>query len=109
MLSGRHLVVKATGKPIAIQSYACPPTEAAVDLHQRHAIPPHPGLGDYWLFDLAAKSFAAVGGDAPPASLMYAAFSPDGSRIAYVRANDLYVEPSAGDAPPRQLTRDGTT
>ena len=32
---------------------------------------------------------------------MYAAFSPDGSRIAYVRAHNLYVEPSAGDAPPR--------
>ena len=28
----------------------------------------------------------------PPASLMHAKFSPDGSRVAYVRSNNIYVE-----------------
>jgi dipeptidyl-peptidase-4 len=27
-----------------------------------------------------------------PATLMFAKFSPDGSRVGYVRENDLYVE-----------------
>ena len=33
-----------------------------------------------------------LGGDAPAASLMHAKFSPDGSRVAYVRSNNIYVE-----------------
>jgi dipeptidyl-peptidase-4 len=33
-----------------------------------------------------------LGGDAPEASLMYAKFSPDGTRVAYVRSQNIYVE-----------------
>jgi dipeptidyl-peptidase-4 len=48
--------------------------------------------GDYWVLDLSHDSFKKVDGDAPPASLMFAKFSPDGTRVAYVRAHDIYVE-----------------
>jgi dipeptidyl-peptidase-4 len=64
-------------------------------------------FGDYWLLDLDRKTLRKLGGDAPPSSLMYADFSPDGTRIAYVRGNNLYVEPTSGEAPPRALTGDG--
>ncbi len=49
------------------------------------------------------------------ASLMFAKFSPDGTRVAYVRANDLYVERLAGGpittltTTGRETTINGTT
>ncbi len=48
--------------------------------------------GDYWVLDLKTRSLRRLGGDAPPSLLMFAKFSPDGSRVAYVRENNLYVQ-----------------
>ncbi len=48
--------------------------------------------GDYWVLDLASGRLRQLGGDAPASSLMFAKFAPDGARVAYVRANNLYVE-----------------
>jgi dipeptidyl-peptidase-4 len=48
--------------------------------------------GDYWILDRASGSLRKVGSDAPAASLMFAKFSRDASRVAYVRDRDLYVE-----------------
>jgi dipeptidyl-peptidase-4 len=51
--------------------------------------------GDYWVLALENGKPGALkklGGDAPEASLMYAKFSPDGTRVAYVREQNLYVE-----------------
>lgn len=51
--------------------------------------------GDYWVLDLRTHRLRQVGRDAPPSSLMFAKFSPDGSRVAYVREQNLYVEDNA--------------
>ena len=48
--------------------------------------------GDYWVLDVASGALRKLGGVAPPSSLMFAKFSPDGTRVAYVVANNLYVE-----------------
>lgn len=48
--------------------------------------------GDYWVLDLASKSLRQLGAGAPPSSLMFAKFSPDAQHVAYVRANNIYVE-----------------
>jgi dipeptidyl-peptidase-4 len=63
--------------------------------------------GDYWILDRTAKSLRKLGGDAPASTLMFAKFSPDGRRVAYVRDNDLYVEDIATAAITR-LTSDGS-
>jgi dipeptidyl-peptidase 4 len=47
------------------------------------------------------------GNQAKPSTLMFAKFSPDGGRVAYVRENNLYVE-SLDDGGITQLTRDGS-
>jgi dipeptidyl-peptidase-4 len=55
--------------------------------------------GDYWTFDVASGVLRKLGGPSAPAStLMFAKFSPDGGRVAYVRANNLYVEDLANGA-----------
>ena len=63
--------------------------------------------GDYWLLDRQAGTLKKLGGDAPEASLMYAQFNPAGTKVAYVRQNDIYVEDLASGAITR-LTQDGS-
>ena len=48
--------------------------------------------GDYWLMDLHSKKMKKLGAGRPQSSLMFAKFSPDGSRVAYVSEQNLYVE-----------------
>lgn len=65
--------------------------------------------GDYWVLDLKANSLRKLGGaDAKPSSLMFAKFSPDGRRVAYVRENNLYVENLFGDNYVKKLTTNGS-
>ena len=48
--------------------------------------------GDYWVLDLRTRAMRQIGRGAPESTLMFAKFSPDGSRVAYVRQQNLYVE-----------------
>ena len=48
--------------------------------------------GDWWLLDLQTWVLRRLGVGFEPATLMFAKFSPDGRRVAYVHQNDLYVE-----------------
>ena len=63
--------------------------------------------GDYWLVSLADKKLRQLGKKLPESSLMFAKFSPDGSRVAYVSGNNIYVEDLSGSSVV-QLTHDGT-
>ena len=55
--------------------------------------------GDYWVLDVARRARCRkIGGKAPESSLMFAKFSPDGTRVAYVRGNNIYVEHLADGA-----------
>ena len=64
--------------------------------------------GDYWVLDLGSGRLAKLGGDAPEATLMFAKFSPDATRVAYVRANNIFVQRLDTYAI-TQLTTDGTS
>lgn len=63
--------------------------------------------GDYWVLDLKNKQLQKLGGKAPASTLMFAKFSPDGTRVAYVRQNNIYVE-TLKTGQIQQLTRDGS-
>ncbi len=68
--------------------------------------------GDYWVLDLEGdgrdgEPLYQLGGDVPEATLMFAKFSPDGRRVAYVQANDIYVE-ALRDGNITPLTTDGS-
>ena len=60
--------------------------------------------GDYWVLDLKGGALAELGGQHPPSSLMFAKFSPDATRVGYVRANNVYVE-RLDDGKITQLTK----
>jgi len=63
--------------------------------------------GDYWVYDLDRRSLTQIGRDALEASLMFAKFSPNGDRVAYVMQNNIYVE-NMSDGRTTRLTLDGT-
>lgn len=63
--------------------------------------------GDYWIFDFTSNTLKKIGGDLPSSSLMFAKFSPDGEKIAYVSENNIYSQNLATGSVQR-LTFDGT-
>ena len=63
--------------------------------------------GDYLLLDVATRELKRLGGDAESATMMFAKFSPDGTRIAYVCKNNLYVQ-DLKDLRVTELTNDGS-
>ncbi len=63
--------------------------------------------GNYWVLDIASKSLTQVGGDAAPSSLMFAKFSPDATKVAYVYKNDIYLQ-NLADGKVTRLTQTGT-
>jgi dipeptidyl-peptidase-4 len=63
--------------------------------------------GDYWVLDRKSGTLRKLGDGGPPSSLMFAKFSPDGSKVAYVRFNNIYVEDLQSGLITR-LTSDGS-
>ncbi|RFZ92671.1 S9 family peptidase [Mucilaginibacter conchicola] len=63
--------------------------------------------GDYWVYSPQNKSLVQLGKGLPVSSLMFAKFSPDGSKVAYVSEHNIYVE-NLADNSIKQLTTDGT-
>ncbi len=63
--------------------------------------------GDYWVLDLETNSLRQLGKERPIATLMFAKFSPDGNRVAYVSENNIFAE-SLEDGAVLQITKDGS-
>lgn len=63
--------------------------------------------GDYWVADIAGNKLTQIGKGKPASSLMFAKFSPDGSKVAYVSEHNIYVEDLATGAI-KALTTNGT-
>ena len=63
--------------------------------------------GDYWVLDRKAGSLRQLAAGGPLSSLMFAQFSPDGSKVAYVRFNNVSVQDLASWRT-WQVTTDGS-
>lgn len=62
--------------------------------------------GDYWVLNLSTGKLQQLGKDVERTTMMFAKFSPDGSRVAYVSNLNIYVEElTTGNT--KQLTFDG--
>ncbi|HEX6669860.1 MAG TPA: DPP IV N-terminal domain-containing protein, partial [Gemmatimonadales bacterium] len=109
LVPARQLVPAGADGPLDIEDYAWSPdgtrllvftnTQPVWRLNTR---------GDYWILDRESGRLRQLGGpEAKPSTLMFAKFSPDGRRVAYVRENNLYVEDLAGGGI-TALTADGS-
>jgi dipeptidyl-peptidase-4 len=63
--------------------------------------------GDEWVLDRETHLLRKLGGDAAPSTLMFAKFSPDGTKVAYVHTNNIFVE-DLQTGKIAQLTHDGS-
>lgn len=64
--------------------------------------------GEYWVYQISSKKLKKLGSHIQkPSTLMFAKFSPQGDRVAYVSENNLFIEEIKTDKL-TQLTYDGT-
>jgi dipeptidyl-peptidase 4 len=108
LVSASQLVPAGTDKPLQIENYAFSEGLNAVLIFTNSRRTWRQNTrGDYWVLDRKTGALQKLGNGGPPSSLMFAKFSPDGSKVAYVRFNNIYVEDVHGGEATR-LTFDGT-
>jgi len=109
LLPAEKLVFEPDAKPADIADYTFSPDGKHLLLFTNtQRVWRRNTRGDYHVITLGSWERAQLGGDAEPSTLMFAKFSPQGGKVAYVRANNLYVEDLQTHAI-RQLTKDGST
>ncbi|MCK7555077.1 DPP IV N-terminal domain-containing protein [Chitinophaga sedimenti] len=98
----------ATGKPLQVKDFSFSEDEKQVLIFANtRKVWRYHTRGDYWLYNIATKKLQQLGKGKPEASLMFAKFSPDGKKVAYVSDRNIYVEDvTTGAIQP--LTKDGT-
>ena len=93
LIPSTALIDKTTGKPLAIRSIAwSADNEKLLIYNNTRKVWRYDTRGDYWVLDRQTGALRQLGKGMPEASLMFAKFSPDGSRVAYVCQNNIYVE-----------------
>jgi dipeptidyl-peptidase-4 len=93
VVAARHLIPAGAAAPLAIEDYVWSSNEAQLLIYTNsQRVWRKNTRGDYWVFDTVSRELHKLGGDAPASSLMFARFSPDGRKVAYVRDRNLYVE-----------------
>lgn len=64
--------------------------------------------GDYWLYDFKKSELSQIGKQFPASSLMFAKFSSDNHKVAYVHDFNIYIE-NLDTGVTQQLTTNGST
>jgi len=107
LVSASRLIPAGAGQPLDIEDYAWSPdgTRLLVFTNSERVWRQNT-RGDYYVLDIESGTLSKLGGDAAPSTLMFATFSPDGNRVAYVRENNLFVETIGVGI--TQLTSDGS-
>ena len=108
LIPAEKLVNPATGKPISVRSFTFSEDNNQVLIYTNtRRVWRMDTRGDYWVLNIQTGKLQQLGKARPEATLMFAKFSPDGSRVAYVSENNIYVETLA-DASVVQVTKDGS-
>lgn len=108
LVSARDLVPEGARTPLLVEGYSWSEDDGKllVFTNTRRVWRTNT-RGDYWVLDRSTGDLKQLGSFAPEATLMFAKFSPDASRVAYVQANNIYVEELVTGAV-TQLTHDGS-
>ena len=102
------LTDKSTGKPIPVRSISwSADNEKVLIYNNTQRVWRYDTRGDYWVLNLKDGALRQLGKGMPESSMMFAKFSPDGTRVAYVSNNNIYVE-DIDSGKITQLTKDGS-
>ena len=108
LIPANLLVNPDTKKPIAVRSFTFSDDNSKALIYTNtRRVWRYDTKGDYWVLDLVSGKMQQLGKKFPEATLMFAKFSPDATRVAYVSGNNIYVE-SIADGTITALTSDGS-
>ncbi len=108
LASAQDMTIEGAKKPMSLDSFELSTDESkALLFTNTKKVWRKNTRGDYWLMELATKKMRKLGGDAKPATLMFAKLSPDGKNAAYVQGDNLYVQ-TLSDLKITALTTDGS-
>ena len=108
VLVAKELLKPQAGQPLKVVRFAFADGNQKVLLNTNtKKVWRYDTKGDYWVYDLQNKSLKQVGKTKPVSSLMFAKFSPDAKKVAYVSGHNIYVEDLATGVT-KALTTDGT-
>lgn len=108
LVSGQQLVPRDEKKPISIDDYSfSDDLNRLLIFTNSRRVWRRNTRGDYWVLDRKSGALKKLGDGGPPSSLMFAKFSPDGTKVAYVRFNNIFVEDLQNGETSR-LTSDGS-
>ena len=93
IVSAADLIPEKDEKPLVIYNYqwSADNSKLLIFTNTRKVWRYHT-RGDYWVLDLEKKILTQLGKTVPSATLMFAKFSPDASRVGYVSDLNIYIE-----------------
>ncbi|WP_370694270.1 S9 family peptidase [Psychrobium sp. 1_MG-2023] len=94
LISAEQLIVSGQDKPLAIHDYVWSQDRQQVLIYTNSKkVWRSNSRGDYYVLDLASSELKKIGAsDYQESRLMFAKFSPDGSKVAYVYLDNIYVQ-----------------
>ncbi len=109
LVTAAMLWVEARGDALKIEDYAFSPDKTQLLVFcDSERVWRQNTRGEYYVLPLDGKQGPVrLGGELPKSSLMFAKWSPDGGRVAFVAERDLYVQDVATKKVTR-LTNDGS-
>ena len=93
LVPAAHFIPQGNSEPLTIQEYSWSQDgKKLLIFTNTRRVWRRNTRGDYWVLDLKSRKLHKLGAGADPSTLMFAKFSPEGDRVAYVVKNNLYVE-----------------
>ena len=107
LVNANQLIPTLTAKPLSVDDYIWSGDNSKLLIFTNtRKVWRYNTRGDYWVLNLANGKLKQLGKGLEEATLMFAKFSPDGGRVAYVSKLNIYVEDIA-TGKIIQLTKDG--
>ncbi len=107
LINAKQLIPAGASKPLSLDNYSwSDDNNKLLVFTNTRKVWRYNTRGDYWVLNLANGKLKQLGKGLEEATLMFAKFSPDGGRVAYVSKLNIYVEDIA-TGKITQLTKDG--
>ncbi len=108
LIPARDLIPTGSESPLRIENYEWSSDKSNLLVYTNSKrVWRYNTRGDYWVKNLNTGELFQLGSGLPESSLMFAKFSPEGDRVAYVSKHNIYVEDLTNHEI-QQLTFDGT-
>ncbi|GLX78997.1 peptidase S9 [Thalassotalea insulae] len=94
LVNAQQLIPQGQSEPLKIDDYSWSADRQKLMIYTNSKkVWRSKSRGDYWVLELNSGKLSRLGGkDVKDSSLMFAKFSPDASRVAYVVENNIYLE-----------------